>query len=167
MPFEEIKRPRMIYGAFRGADGVLLPDTRVSDSVFFHRPENIRIADNVFIGHFTWLDGTAEIDIARGVQISGRAGIFTHSSHDSIRASEGREHEFVEENLPGFKVGAVRIGEYAFIGSGATILPGVEIGARAIVGAGAVVTKSVPEHAIVAGNPARTIGDVRDQAHAK
>jgi len=45
----------------------------------------------------------------------------------------------------------------ASIGSGATILCGVTIGERAIVGAGSVVTKDVPEGAVVAGNPARIL----------
>ncbi len=42
----------------------------------------------------------------------------------------------------------------ASIGGGAVILPGVTIGERAMIGAGAVVTKSVPDHAVVVGNPA-------------
>jgi acetyltransferase-like isoleucine patch superfamily enzyme len=50
----------------------------------------------------------------------------------------------------------------AAIGSGATILP-VEIGEGAMVGAGAVVTRDVPPYKIVAGNPARVVGDVRDR----
>lgn len=49
----------------------------------------------------------------------------------------------------------------AAIGSNATIVCGVTIGEGALVGAGAVVTRDVPDHAIVAGNPARVIGDVR------
>jgi len=48
----------------------------------------------------------------------------------------------------------------ASIGSGATILCGVAIGERAIVGAGSVVTKDVPDGAIVAGNPARLMRQV-------
>ncbi|HSC76091.1 MAG TPA: WxcM-like domain-containing protein [Pseudomonadales bacterium] len=46
----------------------------------------------------------------------------------------------------------------ASIGANATILPGLTIGQRAMIGAGAVVTRSVPSHAIVVGNPARIVG---------
>jgi UDP-2-acetamido-3-amino-2,3-dideoxy-glucuronate N-acetyltransferase len=49
----------------------------------------------------------------------------------------------------------------ASIGSNATIMGGVTIGAGALIGAGAVVTKDVPDHAIVAGVPAKVMGDTR------
>ena len=52
----------------------------------------------------------------------------------------------------------VSIGDGAFIGARAVILAGVSIGRHACVGAGAVVNKSVPDHAVVAGVPARLLG---------
>jgi UDP-2-acetamido-3-amino-2,3-dideoxy-glucuronate N-acetyltransferase len=50
--------------------------------------------------------------------------------------------------------------EGASIGGGATILPGITIGNYAMVGAGAVVTKDVPDNALVYGNPAKVMGKV-------
>jgi acetyltransferase-like isoleucine patch superfamily enzyme len=50
----------------------------------------------------------------------------------------------------------------ASLGSNATVIAGVTIGANAMVGAGSVVTKDVPDFAIVAGVPARVVGDVRE-----
>lgn len=51
----------------------------------------------------------------------------------------------------------IYIGKNCFIAVGATLMPGITIGDEVIVGAGAVVTKDVPSHVIVAGNPAKII----------
>lgn len=51
----------------------------------------------------------------------------------------------------------IRIQKGAWIGANAVILAGVSVGKHAIVGAGAVVTKDVPDYAVVVGNPAKVI----------
>lgn len=56
----------------------------------------------------------------------------------------------------------IAVGDYAWIGAGAIILPGVTIGEGAVVAAGAVVTKDVAPRMIVAGNPARVLRSVDD-----
>jgi UDP-2-acetamido-3-amino-2,3-dideoxy-glucuronate N-acetyltransferase len=93
--------------------------------------EGVHIEDDCFIGH--------------GVCFTNDK--FPRATGASGLPQEGGDWEVVETS--------VRRG--ASIGSGATILCGVTIGEAAIVGAGAVVTKDVPAHAIVAGNPARLI----------
>lgn len=60
-----------------------------------------------------------------------------------------------------WSVEPTRVRRRASLGSNVTVVAGVTIGERALVGAGAVVTKDVPDFAIVAGVPARVVGDVR------
>lgn len=57
------------------------------------------------------------------------------------------------------------VGKGASIGANATIICGHNIGAYALVGAGAVVTKTIPDYALVVGNPARQIGWVSEYGH--
>jgi len=59
------------------------------------------------------------------------------------------------------KVGKVKIKNGAFIGARAIIMPGVTIGENAVVAAGSVVVKSVPDNAVVGGNPATVITDTK------
>ena len=56
--------------------------------------------------------------------------------------------------------GKVIIEDWAYIGTGAQIMPGVTIGAGALVAAGSIVTKSVPPGVVVAGNPAKVLCSV-------
>jgi len=63
-----------------------------------------------------------------------------------------------EQETPGFDVfGRIKIGDDTFIGNDVLILPGVVIGRNCIIGAGAVVSKSVPDNTVGAGNPIRFI----------
>jgi acetyltransferase-like isoleucine patch superfamily enzyme len=102
--------------------------------------EGVLIEDNVFIGH-----GVTFIN-----DVYPRA------------TTEGGELQTESD----WKVEPTVIKRGASVGSGATILCNVTVGENAIVGAGSVVTKDVPPHAIVAGNPARLLRQLAKVATA-
>jgi acetyltransferase-like isoleucine patch superfamily enzyme len=157
----KLKAPRMIWG-YRDSSGVWRPRTRISDTVFLYHPEKVSIQDNVFVWHYTILDGTGGLEIEEGVQIGAWVGIFTHSSHISIRIYGNHYQQISEAEKKGYKVSPVSIGKYSFIGAGSKILPGVKIGRGAIVSAGSIVSKNVEDFAIVSGNPAEVIGNTKN-----
>lgn len=86
----------------------------------------------------------------------------TIGNHVIINTGSQVDHDCVVEDYthlaPGVVLcGNVRIGEGAFVGAGAIVLPGKTIGAWATIGAGAVVVDDIPDHAVAVGNPARII----------
>jgi len=97
--------------------------------------EGVTVEDEVFIGH--------------GV-------MFTNDRYPRATNTDGGLQTEAD-----WKVEATCIRRGVSIGSNATIICGVTIGEGAIVGAGAVVTKDVPDYSIVAGVPAKVIGDTR------
>lgn len=68
----------------------------------------------------------------------------------------GGTHDLADPQLP-LVVGDIEIGEEAFVGAKALILPGVHVGKGAVIGAGAVVGKDMPEWMVCAGNPCRPL----------
>jgi putative colanic acid biosynthesis acetyltransferase WcaF len=65
-------------------------------------------------------------------------------------------HDFKQAHLP-LQTAPIVVGEGAFVGARAFVLPGITLGSHCIVGAAAVVTKDVPPSVAVAGNPARRL----------
>jgi acetyltransferase-like isoleucine patch superfamily enzyme len=155
-----IKAPRMTIG-YEDSTGVWKANIRISDTVFFDHSERIVIHDNVFIWHYSILDGTGGLIIEEGCQIGAWVGIFTHSSHMAIRLYGAHYHESEGEQKRAYPIAPVRIGKYTFVGAGAKILPGVTIGKGAIIAAGSIISKNVGDFQIVSGNPAEVIGDTR------
>ena len=108
----------------------------------------LSIGSNSGVGRNSILQG--DITIGNGVMIGPQCIIYT------------RNHAFERTDIPMFKQGfsnmqPVMINDDVWIGARVTILPGVTIGKGAIIGAGSVVTKDVPEYAVVGGNPAKVI----------
>jgi UDP-2-acetamido-3-amino-2,3-dideoxy-glucuronate N-acetyltransferase len=66
-----------------------------------------------------------------------------------------------------WKLEPVVIRAHSVIGGGVLLMPGVTIGTRALVGAGSLVTRNVDDYAVVQGNPARQVGDLRDPRFAE
>lgn len=93
--------------------------------------EGVQIGDGVFVGH----------------NVSFINDMFPRAVAQNGELQTEADWQMVETH----------VGDGASIGTGATILGGIKIGKNALVGAGAVVTKNVPDNAVVVGNPAKVI----------
>jgi putative colanic acid biosynthesis acetyltransferase WcaF len=115
------------------------------------RPERISIGNHCIIGFQCFLGGEGGITIGDNVNIA------------SFSVLLGGAHDI---NSPSFEsiLRPMVIEDYAWIATRATIMAGLRIGRGAVVAAGAVVTRDVPPYHIVAGVPARHIGDRKPEA---
>ncbi|MFT0867451.1 acyltransferase [Pseudomonas sp. CAM1A] len=104
-----------------------------------------------------------EGDVVVGDRVTLKSGVFLW---DGTRIEDdvfvGPNATFTNDPMPRSKVypgsfSGITVKQGASIGANATLLPGITIGRGAMVGAGAVVTKSVPDFAVVVGNPAKII----------
>lgn len=109
---------------------------------------DISIGDNSGIGIDAQLHG--EIIIGNDVMMGPDCVIYTRN-HSFSNTNKPMNQQGVAEPRP------VIIGDDVWIGGQVIILPGIHVGSHAIIGAGAVVTKNVPEYAIVGGNPATVL----------
>lgn len=118
----------------------------------YARHIGVSIGNNCSIGTKHFSSEPYFIKIGNHVQITDNVRFFTHGGSWVFR-----------DKYPKFDYfGKIVIGDNVYIGSSSIILPGVTIGNNVIVGAGSVVTKSVKDNSIVAGNPARVIGNIED-----
>ena len=149
----------------------------LGDGVVIHHPDLVnlygcRIGGGTRIGTFVEIQKNAMVGnnckisshsfICEGVTIEdgvfiGHGVMFTNDLHPRAVNPDGSLQTDSDWELR-----PTRVRRHASIGSNATILPGVTIGEGAQVGAGAVVTKDVPNFAIVAGVPARIVGHAKD-----
>ena len=104
----------------------------------------VKFGKNVFINHSAILSASGGIEFEDGVSLAPGCRIATIN------------HDFNERHSK-YTYGKVTIKKNAWLGIGVTVCPGVTIGKYAVVAAGAVVTKDVPDYAVVGGVPAKII----------
>ena len=123
----------------------------IAAHAFVHGP--VTLACHVSINPYATLDGgRAGIVIGEGSRIASRAQLFAFD--------HGIAPERAVREQPVRSRGII-VGRDVWVGAAATLTDGVRIGDHAVVGAGAVVTRDVPDWAVVGGVPARTLFDRR------
>ncbi len=151
---------------------MIAPDVRLGANVTIHHPEQVNlygcvvgdgckiasfveIQRGVTIGRNVKIEAFAFVPV--GVTIEDGAFIGPHVcfTNDRYPRATGEDGELLDADH--WEVVSTVVGRGASIGANATIICGVTIGEGALVGAGSVVTRDVPAHSLVAGNPARVI----------
>lgn len=120
--------------------------TRIDLTTYILPISRLHLGMHTHINRGCLLRAAGGITIGNNVSISYKCNIMS-GSHKVNSPTFESEHK------------SIVIEDYVWIGVGATILKGVTIGQGAVVAAGSVVTKDVPPYAIVAGVPAKVIGE--------
>ena len=124
-------------------------------------PENYAKKIGVKVGKGCYLEPSIKygaepylIEIGDYVRIANNTSLYTHGGIYTLRLL------YNDKKLDHF--GKISIGNYSYIGAHCMIMSGVVIGKNCIIGGGSIVTKSVPDGCMVAGNPAKYIGRTED-----
>jgi UDP-2-acetamido-3-amino-2,3-dideoxy-glucuronate N-acetyltransferase len=135
-------RAQVRTGARIGAECIIGRDAFVDEGVVIGNRVKIQNAALVYHG----------VTVEDGVFIGPNAILTNDRFPRAITATGELAH------ADDWQVSPIRLRKGASIGAGAVVVAGTEVGRFATVGAGAVVTRDVPDHALVAGNPARRLG---------
>jgi acetyltransferase-like isoleucine patch superfamily enzyme len=153
-----------------GPRSVIQPPVRLSGE------QRIAIGSDVFIGTGSWLQvldapgenvaivvgdgvsivGSCVLSSCRRIEIGNRV-LMARNVYiaDHMHAFEDTDRAVLDQGID--RIGAVEIGEGAWLGQNVVVGPGVRIGRGAVIGANSVVLEDVPDHTVAAGAPARAI----------
>lgn len=138
--------PRGLRWRFLRLLGMDVESSTINGAVFIGS-RRITIGEGAFINYGAFIDGADQVTIGARCSLGPRVVILTGTHEIGPRTRRaGRQ-----------KAGPVAIGDGAWIGANAVIMPGCTVGTGAIVAAGAVVSRDVPADTIVAGVPARPV----------
>ena len=151
------RSPKMISN-YIGFDGKIIQKTSVSSSTFIDYPQNLILGSRCYIGHHNFLEASNGLTIEDGCQITTFCTITSHSSHVSIRLYG---HNYKGGDMIGYIKGSVKIGKFTFVGPHSTIMPNTNIGKGCLISAYSYVQGDFADFSIIAGNPAKIIGDTR------
>ena len=135
--------PSIRMALFRASGIMIGKDTFINMSIFFI--DNYRGKGSIIFGN--------RVSVASNVMF----------------IADADPNNSILQNVPRFCIsGTIIIKDDAWIGAGVIILPNITVGKAAVVGAGSIVTKDVPNYCIVAGNPAKKIGEINvDEINAQ
>ena len=109
---------------------------------------NVKVGSNTWIGPFTILDGSGELEIGSNCSISAGVQLY---SHDSVQWA-------ISGGTAKYEYDKTLIEDNCYLGPNVIVARGVTIGKGSIVGANSFVKESVPPNSKVAGNPAKPVG---------
>jgi acetyltransferase-like isoleucine patch superfamily enzyme len=148
----------------------IAPDVKLGRNVSLYAFVNLygcTIGDNTKIGTFVEIQKNAHIGsnvkisshtfICEGVNIEDEVFVGHNVSFINDKYPRATSADGALQTEADWKVVTTRVKRGASIGTSATILCGVTIGENAVIGAGSVVTRDVPDNAVVAGSPARIL----------
>lgn len=155
----------------------MINDVKLGKNVRIYHKELVNlygceIGDNSKIGSFVEIQKNAKIGknckieafafIPEGVVLEDEVFVGPHACFTNDRLPRATTTDGRLKSGEDWKVSKTIVKRRASIGANATIICGITIGKNSMVGAGSIVTKNVPDNSIVAGNPAKEIGKVKD-----
>ena len=155
---------RMLFGERSG--GALLAGTRISPSTCIEHEDRLVLEDDVFIGHFNFIEASAGVRIGRGSQITNCVSIVSHSTHRAVRVAAALSGNDSPAAAGAVVRQPIEIGQRCFIGPHSTIEAGTVLGHGTLVASHSRVRGRFPDFAVLAGSPATVVGDTREPDRA-
>ncbi len=126
----------------------------VAAGVTVFPPFSSDFGKNIVLGDRIFINSGCRFQDQGGITIGDDCLI----GHNAVLAT--LNHDLDPTRRPDLHPSPIRIGKNVWLGANVTVLPGVTIGDNAVVGAASVVTRDVPENAVVVGSPARVVRTV-------